>query len=174
MSKLTYTPYKYWKNKTFREAAYFRPEDVRTDDARVDGILGYFENKTQGRGMPKRSDINPTEIVEYLPEIIIMTLQYDDNSTLQDMAFDLVGTKMVSFYGELTNTLLSEHPSKHIREQSLKSAQACVTSREPLIVTSETLSDKEYQLGVTVLYVPLSENGDVIDRLFTYIQVTQN
>lgn len=168
------TPEENCQDKTFGEDKTHVVREFRKTNATIDEILTYFENKTQGQRLAKRSDVNPSDLTIHLPQIAILSAIYDDEGAVNDIEFDLLGTKVVLFYGEITGTRVSKHSSKQISQRAINSARQCVALREPIIVTSKTLSEEHSYLSVTVLYIPLSQDGELIERLFAYIKVAHH
>jgi hypothetical protein len=59
-----------------------------------------------------------------------------------------------------------------VAERILASCRKCVKTRRPVYAETVALSEEKSHLKVGVLYVPLSENGARIDRLFLHVKVS--
>ncbi len=140
----------------------------------VDRVLSYFEARTEGARIARRSDINPSEMKDLLPDVCILELEKDAAGALEDIVIRLMGTNVVSFYGELTGKSIFTHPSSLVAERIFKSAAFCLERHRPVIVQAFTLSEEKNHLKVSVLYVPLSENNSDIDRFFTHVSVSRS
>lgn len=81
---------------------------------------------------------------------------------------------MVGFYGEMTGAMVSTHQSPEITERIILSCQNCIDSKEALIAQAEALSRDKAFLRLRALYVPLSDDGEHIDRLFVQVRVQRH
>lgn len=140
----------------------------------VERILSYFEARAEGARLAKRSDINPVDMKDILPDVCILELEKDADGVLEDIVIRLMGTNVVSFYGELTGKSIFTHPSSLVAERIFKSAEFCLGRRRPVLVQAFTLSEEKNHLKVSVLYVPLSEDNSDIDRFFTHVSVSRS
>jgi len=146
-------------------------EEWRLHDPVVDQDLRYFEEKTNGGRLPRRGDLKPEELKAILPEIALVQPFYDAAGVMVDVKGVLAGTKLDSFYGSLTDRLISQYPIKPVGDRILQACKHCVDSAKPIVVTADALSEQHDFLAITVLYVPMSEDGSVIDRIFIHNQV---
>jgi len=148
-------------------------EEVRADDKSVDRMLSYFERKTQGARLARRSDVNPSELKDFLPEICFFSLVYDEEGAVSDAIVRLEGTSATSFYGEFTDQSVRNHPSPEVSERILTAARKTVENRCPFFSEAASLSEGKDNLMAKALYVPMAEDGIHIDRLFIYIRLFQ-
>lgn len=147
-------------------------EDLRSSNRVIDADLKYFEDRTKGGRLPKRSDLNPMKFKESLPEIGLMEPIYDDNGILVDLRALLSGTKLDQNYGSFTGKLVSTHPHPDVFERMLEACRRCVVEKKPIVVIAETLSTRSNMLDVIILYIPMSEDGETIDRIFLHNQIS--
>jgi len=127
-------------------------------DFRSDQILGstfdYWEAKRGARAMPRRCDIDPTEIPLLLPNLQITELLAGGR-----IRYRLAGTAIVNAYGaELTGKYFDEVFSK--KRLDYVNANYALTCREkrPLLVCNRYTSAREVQLICTRVVMPLSED----------------
>lgn len=146
-------------------------EQWRLHDKMVDYDLRYFEEKTGGGRLARRADLKPEELTAILPEIAIFQPIYDATGRVVDVKALLEGTKLDSFYGSITNKLISDYPYKAVGDRILLACKRCVEVAKPIVVVSDTLSAQKDFLAITVLYIPMSEDGTVIDRIFIHNQI---
>ncbi|WP_417466017.1 PAS domain-containing protein [Kordiimonas sp.] len=147
-------------------------EDVRAKYEHVDKGLKYFEAKTGGKRFPNRADVQPSELKDILPEVCLFSLLYDDEGLFSNAIVQLMGTTVASFYGEITGLTVTEGAAPEVAERILVSCRRCVETRRPVYAETAALSDEKSHLKVGVLYVPLSEDGECIDRLFLHVKVS--
>ena len=137
-------------------------------DFRSDAILGpafdYWETKRAARAMPRRADIDPSEITSLLPYLQITELI--DGGTR--MRYRLVGTGIVTAYGaELTGKYFEEvFAGDRLRFIEENYRLMCAEKR-PILVDSRYASRKEVELFCYRLVMPLSEDDTNINQALT-------
>lgn len=146
----------------------------RKTNPSIDKCLRYFEAATGGDRLPRRSDFKPMEMGDILPQVALFEPEYNADGSLYDIRITLIGSKLEDFYGPVTGKLVSEHPHSEVRARVRRACEHCINERRPIIVRSETLSNEKDYLALTILYVPFSQDGDRVDRLFVYNQVESN
>ncbi len=146
-------------------------EHWRLHDPVVDKNLRYFEAQTGGKRLPRRKDLNPEDITQILPEVALFEPVYDEAGSLVDVKIQLLGTKLDNFYGSVTGTHISDFPSPLVSERVLQACKHCISVSKPVVVSADALSDKKNHLAITALYVPMSDDGVLIDRIFLHNQI---
>jgi len=134
----------------------------------------YFENKKQGRTFNSRKDLNPPELAAYLPYVTILDVIDDPDSANQRIAdgrFRLVGTKVVTLYGEATGKLVSEHHGEEILGRVRKIANFCVQEKCDAVGRSAALSNGRPSLEVTILYVPFSDDQESVTQFLIFADI---
>jgi len=144
---------------------------VRGKDEAVDRILSYMEAKAGVDRFVKRSDILPGEMKDLLPNICFFVPVYSETGTLEDAQITLMGTNVVRFYGELTGKGVCAHPNPEVSNRIMATVVQILKNRRSTIAESKVLSSDKEHLAVRALYVPMSEDGENIDRLFVYLRV---
>lgn len=160
-----------YSGPTYTDFSIEDAEVWRLTDPVVDSDLRYFEDKTGGTRLPRRADLKPEELKPLLPEIALVEPIYGDSGELVDVMGLLEGTKLNSFYGSITGKLFSEYPNKLVSDRILQAVRHCVEIAKPIVVSADALSDQKNFLAITVLYIPMSDNGTLIDRIFIHNQV---
>ena len=136
-------------------------------DFRSDPILGpayeYWRSKCGARAMPRRRDIDPTEIPRLLPNIQIGEI-VDTR-----IRYRLAGTAIVEAYGE-------ELAGKYFDEMSFR-AKDCASSKtnyrmmcnekRPVLVCNRYDSKRDVPLICTRLIMPLSDDGETVNQCLT-------
>ncbi|NVJ71345.1 MAG: PAS domain-containing protein [Alphaproteobacteria bacterium] len=153
------------------EWCFVDTKEYRARFADIDRVLRYFEDKTKGKRLPRRSDVVPSELKDVLPDICFMAPVFDPAGVIEDITVQLMGTNVVSFYGEMTGKSVFEHPSSQIGQRILASMTKAIRDREPVTTFANSLSDEKSHLQVSVLYIPMAENGKDIDRFFMHVGV---
>jgi len=144
---------------------------VRGKDEAVDRILHYVEDKTGSDRFAKRSDIQPGEMKDLLPDICFFVPVFGETGELEDVHIPLMGTNVVRFYGELTGQGVRAHPSAEVSDRIMATVTQILKDRRPTLAESKVLSSNKQHLAVRALYIPMSEDGQKIDRLLVYLRV---
>ena len=85
----------------------------------IQRMAGYLARKRGERPMSSRADIDPTEIREFLPYVVLADIQDDPLRVY----YRLVGTRIAEFYGEFTGTWMHDNRTKR-RSSSASSRSA--------------------------------------------------
>lgn len=95
-------------------------------DARLAALYAYWEGKCGGRGMPKRSDIDPVEMRQWLGNILLI-----DVSAEGKFVYRLYGTRFVDNFGrDMTGRSVDELPVEQ-QERVRGDYEAVCGSRQP-------------------------------------------
>lgn len=140
-------------------------------DPELARILAFAEEKTEGKRFLKRADVNPAELKDILPDICFFSPVYAEDGTVDDVFITLMGTRAASFYGDHTNKHVSEHPFPEVADRVTSAIQVVVAERGAFQAEAEALTDDHTYLTVKAAYIPMSEDGETIDRVFVYVRV---
>ena len=114
--------------------------------------------------MPRRADIDPSEITRLLPYLQITEL-VDGGARVR---YRLVGTGIVTAYGaELTGKYFDEvFVGDRLRFVEDNYRMMC-TEKRPIFVGSRYVSRKDIELFCYRLVMPLSDDGATINQVLT-------
>lgn len=159
------------KKPTFENFWVEDARQWRQHDPVVDEILCFFEAKTEDKRLPKRADFSPMEMKSILPGIALLDLIYDEEGSLVDAKTILIGSELDIYYGFLTGKLVSKFPVKEVSKRTLLACKYCIEIKKPFMKLTDTLSEQKDYLTTVALYLPMSSDGEKVDRVFMYIQV---
>src|SRR5579862_46747 len=133
-------------------------------DFRSDPILGrayeYWESKRNGRPMPRRRDIDPSEITRLLPY-----LQINEFVAGGRIRYRLVGTAIVTTQGfDQTGKFLDEIVSGARRRYFEDSYQQMCREKRPVLMSSRYFSRKDIELIAHRVALPLSEDAATVNQ----------
>jgi len=148
--------------------------DVRGKDDIVDRVLTYVESKTKGGRFATRADIRPDEMKDLLPNMCFFVPVFDEDGELEDVNIPLMGTNVVRFYGELTGKNVRSHPNPEVSNRIMVTVAQILKKRCPTLAESKVLSSDKTHLAVRAIYVPMSEDGENIDRFLVLLNVFAN
>lgn len=114
--------------------------------------------------MPRRSDINPSEITRLLPY-----LQITENAeSAGRIRYRLVGTAIVAAYGaELTGKYFDEVFSGDRLRFIMDNYSTLDREKRPILSGSHYVSQKDVELFCYRLVMPLSEDGTTVHQALT-------
>ncbi|MGH6968867.1 MAG: PAS domain-containing protein [Stellaceae bacterium] len=135
------------------------------NDFRDDPILGpayaYWRGKCRLGVLPRRRDIDPTEIPRLLPHLLITEL-VDGGARLR---YRLAGTAVVAAYGgELTGKHCDEACPPERRASIMAHYRLICVRKQPLLLRHRYLSSQQVPLTCHRLVMPLSEDGDTVSQ----------
>ncbi len=139
-----------------------------TYDFRSDPILGpayeYWRSKCGARVMPRRRDIDPTEIPRLLPNIQIVEL-LDGGKRIR---YRLAGTAIVEAYGEeFAGKYIDEMYSGERLRFVENNYRIMCDAKRPVLVCNRYDSNRDVHLICTRQFMPLSEDGETVKQCLT-------
>ena len=127
----------------------------------------YWDSKRQGRVMPARADLDPTEMRHWLPGIILVDVQRDPFR----LTYRVVGTRSVSMRSaEVTGKSVEEGMHGEKLVHVLENYRLVIEEKKLVYDWEGTENRHGYTLGNEVLMLPLSSGGDLVDRVISYIE----
>lgn len=137
---------------------------------RLRRFYDYWNAKRGDRLMPARADIDPAEITDLLPGIIMIDVGHDPLT----LTYRLVGTNEVMARGSnptglpVAPNIYAESPAEALRSYELAvETRDVVYHEEP----GKTRSPKLSEVGMLV--TPLSSDGVTVDKLLAYVDYTK-
>jgi hypothetical protein len=127
-------------------------------------VLAYWQAKLQGRLMPTRSDIDPLELVKFLPFICIVDVVDDPRR----FVYRLVGTGEVEVRGyDPTGKSVAEGYFAATPEAALKNYEHVRVNRAPYYEKDEFQMVDRY-VGEANLFLPLSDDGETVNKIMVF------
>jgi hypothetical protein len=139
-----------------------------TYDYRNDPILGpaftYWARKRGGRLMPRKCDIDPTELLPRLLPNLQIIEAIDGGARFR---YRLVGTASVEAYG---SDYTGCYPDEMFSDDRLNFIQNIYRSvcrlKRPLFTQNRYHTSKDVDVFANRIYMPLSTAGDAVDFIF--------
>lgn len=151
-----------------RNTEYLYGDIVKKIAPEFDFLLNYFEDKTKNQRLPSRKDFNPADLKKYLPYVNIMGIEYSSDQKITDILLKLIGTEIAEFYGEKTGESIKNVNNEHLTKRVFNMANFIVEKRIPAGIIVHKLKGKNSHIKVMGLYVPLSNDNQVIDQIFNF------
>lgn len=134
------------------------------DDPVLGPALTYWAAKRGGRPMPRKRDIDPTE----MPAKIVPNLQLID--VIDGGArfrYRLIGTATVDAYGEdFTGRYPDEMFPADLRDFIHGIYRQVCVEQAPVFLSNRYITAKGFELASKRIYMPLSDDGAKADHIF--------
>lgn len=122
----------------------------------IQRMAAYLARKRGDRALSSRADIDPTEIREFLPYVVLVDIQIDPLRVF----YRLVGTRIAEFYGEFTGTWMHDRPiSDAYRQIAENIYRTLVESKAAVYGVTEMRTRSDAMVSYEWGYFPLSNDG---------------
>ncbi|MGO1121012.1 PAS domain-containing protein [Rhodovibrionaceae bacterium A322] len=128
----------------------------------IQHIYSYWNDKRQGRAMPRRADIDPLDMVSLLPNLVLVDVTWDPfkltyrlvgTRNVEQRSFDPTGKSVEEgFFGQSKETVLALY--KQVAEKG-----------QPLFQREDHLSSAGRRMKDEVIFLPLSEDGQITSQI---------
>ncbi len=130
------------------------PDDITSDMIRR--MTAYLSRKRGDRRIAAREDIDPVELREFLPYMVLVDIQPEPLRVF----YRLVGTRIVEFYGEFTGTWMHERPiSEAYRRIAENIYRTLIATKAPVFGVTEMRTRYDAVVSYEWGYFPLSGDG---------------
>lgn len=127
-------------------------------------VLGYWQEKTAGRLMPSRADIDPSDLRRFLPHITLV----DVVDGPPRYVYRLVGTSEVELRGyDPTGKPVSEAYFATTADEALRHYEAAKLTRAPHYVADPFQAVDRF-VGEEDLFLPLSNDGVAVNMIMVF------
>jgi hypothetical protein len=143
---------------------------TRSDDLRA--VYAYWKSKAGNRRMPARADIDPIDLVPYLPSIMLVDVHAPSQGepALARYVYRLVGTREVEMRGsDPTGKPVATHCYGGMRDLALQNYDTVIRTRAPVLDCNEDdiqIHDRYEDLDC--IFLPLSSDGERVDMVLVY------
>ncbi len=139
--------------------------DLANFESDIATFYAYWDHKRRDRRMPSRANIDPSEIVPFLPGIMLVEVVADERRFL----YRLVGTREVAMRGrDPTGKSVAEGFYGASADASMASYQDVVARRAPRLERREfTTPDGRYAREQVIL-LPLSDDDARVNIILVY------
>jgi hypothetical protein len=129
--------------------------------------LHYWDSKRAGRSMPARRDIEPTEILDLLPYVVLIDVERDP----VDFRYRLVGTAVVARFGhDRTGERFSALPQQSKGSEVWDTAVRILEEKRPIVSHIPYVGFHRWIQNYRDISMPLSDDNDVVNMIFGVLQ----
>ncbi|WP_262691700.1 PAS domain-containing protein [Kordiimonas aestuarii] len=121
---------------------------------------------------PRRSDFNPVEMKHILPHVLILEPQMSMTNKILDIKVRLMGTAVSWFYGEAGGSTVRDFADSMASQRAFELVQYSFGCEEAVVGSSFKLNHSLPYHQVTVLLIPLAEDGQNISHFFVHVHIT--
>jgi hypothetical protein len=135
----------------------------------VSAAFDYWRSKLRERLMPSRRDLDPCEIPQLLPYLILVDVFSDP----PDFRYRLIGTQIVAqsrrdFTGKRFSELDHAGPCSTVWTDRMQ----VVETRRPVLTAPPYSGPKAGISAVSGIHLPLSSDGKNVDMILTAVSFT--
>lgn len=131
----------------------------------LQAVHDYWLEKCDGRAMPARADIDPLDLVPYLPSLMLV----DVRPETPHFVYRLVGTREVQVRGvDPTGKPVETHAFGLDVAYALHNYNSVVATRAPWVDRFELLSTDSHIVDGDKLFLPLSEDGSSVNMVLVF------
>ncbi len=129
--------------------------------------LDYWDGKRRGRRMPARRDIEPTEILDLLPYVVLIDVEREP----LDFRYRLVGTAVAARFGhDRTGERFSALPQQSRGSDVWNTAVRILEERRPIVSHVPYVGFNRWVHNYRDISMPLSEDNEVVNMIFGVLQ----
>ncbi len=134
-------------------------------DPRIRAIYNYWDSKRHGHRMPSRADIDPVDIPNFLPNVILVDMEHDPFL----LRYRLVGTDIVSKCGfDLTGKIVGDAYFGPDADSVLAHYRYIVETRDIRLADAPFVEPRGWYVYAERIIMPLSDDDDTVNMVFIY------
>jgi hypothetical protein len=127
-------------------------------------FFAYWQSKCRDRPMPSRADLDPTEIVEFLPNITLVDVVEDSRR----FVYRLVGTAEVELRGnDPTGKSVAEAYFAAVPADALDRYETVCATNAPFYEEDDYQAVDRY-ISEANLFLPLSDDGRIVNKVLVF------
>lgn len=129
--------------------------------------LAYWNERRGERIMPARADLDPADIVQILPHVILLDVRVDP----LDFRYRLIGTLIVSNLNRnLTGQWMRDIPHQAPPSIIYGACRQVVEARHPISSTVPYIGPNKSFYSAEDVIMPLSVDGKTVNMLFVTVE----
>lgn len=138
--------------------------DAEIQSAIVRAGFRYWCDRRGNRELPRRADLDPTDIPRLLTSVTLIDVTYEPF----DFRYRLVGGDIVRDQQIRVGESIHDVPAEYGRDGICERYRRSVVERRPVLQTYETLTRRGQTLRIEALTCPLSDDDRVVNMLVSF------
>ncbi|NVJ69853.1 MAG: hypothetical protein HWE08_05835 [Alphaproteobacteria bacterium] len=134
-------------------------------------ILGYFQKLRENRCFNSRADVSPVSLKQYLPWISLVEPQWGPDGRIHDGTVTLHGSAVAAAYTDNTQKNVRSVHKPMVADRIMASMQTAADIGGGVIGVSEERPEGGPHVRMSILYLPLANDGVTIDLFFSYLRL---
>jgi len=160
-----------FKSAEFSKAEIFEGSDIKGYNPIMDIYYEYWYSKQHNGRIPRRSDIRPQELRDYLPYAALMDVRKEPGPYHDfRLVIRLLGTHIADAFGEITGCDATAIPNPATAKRVYHMAALVRETGTPAMSHVRDYGAERERMEVCALYMPLSETGERVDKVFAAAQ----
>ncbi|WP_193369623.1 PAS domain-containing protein [Pelagibius marinus] len=136
------------------------------DEPLLAELYSYWTERSRGRKVPTRADIDPVDIPQLLPHLTLTEMVPAQTARGFRIRYRLAGTEIESHFGcPLTNRYLDDLVTGPFVDFAMELHERVRTEKEPIYTEVLFGSDEAEALYAKRLMLPLSEDGQTVNLM---------
>lgn len=136
---------------------------------RVIALYDYWVERCAGRPMPRRADIDPVDMPEHLPGLLLIDVEGVSARGLGIYRYRVVGTREVANRKfDPTGQFVEEGYFAKSKNDALHSYESVRLQRTAIYEKLSFLSEDGIPINEDSVMLPLSENGTDVSQILVY------
>jgi hypothetical protein len=145
---------------------WITPEFLEVCHPSIREIHVYWDGKRRGRRMPSRADIDPAEMIPFLPNLMLVDVASVEPLSL---VYRLVGTREVTARGnDPTGRTVAEAFYGRSLDGALGNYRAVIEGRAPVFDPDDKASPHGRLSERGSIFLPLSDDGETVNKVMVY------
>lgn len=129
-------------------------------------IHGYWDGKRGNRRMPSRADLDPAEMIPFLPNLLLLDVV---SQAPLELTYRLVGTREVEVRGsDPTGRSVTDAFYCRSREAALANYQMVIDLRQPIFDADIRNSPFSRLSDCGSIFLPLSNDDRTVNKVLVY------
>ena len=134
------------------------------ESALIRQLFDYWQSKCRDGAIPRRADIDPSEIPKLMPNLLIVDIEHNPFR----VRYRLVGTRIVQVTGfEFTGKYLDEMILDDDEGPFLESYQVASESKTPVLSRIKWHLDATTTSEYDACFLPLSDDGETVNMVLS-------
>jgi hypothetical protein len=126
----------------------------------------YWTSLCTDRSMPRRQDLSPSKMRDYLPNVNLIDIVFDSSEGAPDFRVSLLGQHGTEIYGQVANRRLEEVLPPHVVQRWRQAFLTCFQAARPVRFCSKMLIGGRAWLEGEAFLAPLGDDQMGVQALF--------